>query len=199
MHAFYTDEFVLPLPESHRFPMQKYRILRDKVANQYNEINLLKPSPATREQLLLAHSPVYIDQVFRGKLTPSQQKEIGFPWSLHMVERAIRSVGATVDGALSLIQVAPQHKAAVNLAGGTHHANHHNGSGFCVFNDTVVASRVLQQRMPQVKVLIIDLWMSTKEMAPQLSRKATRLSLRFPFTGTTITHLLNKTVTWIFP
>lgn len=158
MHAFYSDEFVLPLPEGHRFPMQKYRVLRDKVARQYNnEIKLLKPNPATREQLLLAHSPLYIDQVFRGKLTPAQQKEIGFPWSVEMVERAIRSVGATVDGVLSLNNPALQHKAAVNLAGGTHHANHHNGSGFCVFNDTVVASRVFQQTRPGGRVLVLDL------------------------------------------
>lgn len=157
MHAFYTDEFVLPLPAGHRFPMQKYRILRDKVASQFNEINLIEPNPASRDQLLLAHSPVYIDQVFRGKLSPAQQKEIGFPWSERMVERAIRSVGATVDGAMSLIYSAQQQKAAVNLAGGTHHSNHHNGSGFCVFNDTVVAARVFQQCRPNSKVLVLDL------------------------------------------
>ncbi|MDH4396400.1 MAG: histone deacetylase [Limnobacter sp.] len=165
MHAFYTDEFVLPLPEGHRFPMQKYRMLRDKVSQNLNGINLLKPNPATRDQLLLAHSPVYIDQVFRGKLSPAQQKEIGFPWSVEMVERSIRSVGATVDGVFSLIEVEskhqshhkPHHKAAVNLAGGTHHAMQHTGSGFCVFNDTVVAARVLQQLKPQAKVLVIDL------------------------------------------
>lgn len=157
MHAFYTDQFVLPLPAGHRFPMQKYRILRDKVASQFNEINLIEPMPASRDQLLLAHSAVYIDQIFRGKLSPAQQKEIGFPWSEHMVERAIRSVGATVDGAMSLLYSAQQQKAAVNLAGGTHHANHHNGSGFCVFNDTVVAARVFQQSRPNSKVLILDL------------------------------------------
>ncbi|MCQ8896092.1 histone deacetylase [Limnobacter humi] len=159
IEAFYTDEFVLPLPQGHRFPMQKYRMLRDKVSEYKDLIALKKPGPATPGQLALAHSPQYIDRVLNGLLTPAEQKAIGFPWSPAMVERSLRSVGASIEAFRSALQ----HGAAVNLAGGTHHAKHGEGAGFCVFNDIVVAARVVQtdaiQRMSnrRLNVLVVDL------------------------------------------
>lgn len=161
MDAFYTDQFVLPLPFGHRFPMQKYRLLRDKIAAGYPLVHLQEPYAARRSELLLAHAEAYVDQVFQGNLSPAQQKEIGFPWSPAMVQRSVRSVGATVDALRSVMGHgtlgAPQNWAAVNLAGGTHHAKPDAGSGFCVFNDTVVAARVLQAMCPGARVLVIDL------------------------------------------
>lgn len=162
MQAFYTDEFVLPLPQGHRFPMQKYRMLRDKVAQRLPEVDLAVPPPATDGQLALAHCPRYIARVADGLLSADEQKAIGFPWSVAMVERSRRSVGATI----AAVRSAMQHGASVNLAGGTHHAMHNSGAGFCVFNDLVVAARVFQtdslaagrgrQRLPQVLVIDLD-------------------------------------------
>lgn len=156
--AYYTDEFVLPLPPGHRFPMQKYRLLRDKVRSRLPDISLQVPAAASDGQLALAHCPSYIERVRGGGLCASEQKAIGFPWSEQMVERSLRSVGATVDA----VRSAFQYGASVNLAGGTHHAGRAGGSGFCVFNDQAVAARVAQtdalaagQRVP--KVLVIDL------------------------------------------
>ncbi|HEX4842336.1 MAG TPA: histone deacetylase [Limnobacter sp.] len=161
MQAFYTDEFVLPLPAGHRFPMQKYKMLRDKVQLALPHVDLQVPPAATDGQLALAHCPRYIARVIRGELAADEQKAIGFPWSERMVERSRRSVGATV----ATVRSALQHGASVNLAGGTHHAMHAGGSGFCVFNDLVVAARVYQTdslaqggragRLP--KVLVVDL------------------------------------------
>lgn len=159
--AFYTDEFVLPLPEGHRFPMQKYRILRDKVLKSALEIRLCVPGAATAGQLALAHCPNYVASVESGGLSAQAQRDIGFPWSTAMVERSLRSVGATVEAVRSALQ----HGAAVNLAGGTHHAKRDQGGGFCVFNDVAVAARVFQTDQIAKKpgasvnpqVLIIDL------------------------------------------
>jgi acetoin utilization deacetylase AcuC-like enzyme len=151
--AFYTDHFVLPLPEGHRFPMEKYSRLRDLVsAEEY--IELVEAPAATDTQILYAHEPSYLIKVIEGKLSSQEQREIGFPWSDKMVERSRRSAGATVAAA----KTALQDGIAANLAGGTHHAYRDAGSGFCVFNDSVIAARALQKEIsPSLKIAVIDL------------------------------------------
>ena len=153
MKAFYTDPFVLPLPAGHRFPMEKYSRLRDLVSTQEN-ITLVEAPPATDTQILYAHDPSYLIKVIEGKLTPQEQREIGFPWSEQMVERSRRSAGATVAAA----KTALREGIAANLAGGTHHAYRDTGSGFCVFNDSAIAARTLQKEVnPSLKIAVIDL------------------------------------------
>ena len=153
MKAFYTDHFVLPLPEGHRFPMQKYRLLREAIAT-HPQIQLIEAPVASDTQLLYAHAPSYIQKVVAGGLSPQEQTAIGFPWSERMVERSRRSVGATI----AACQSALIDGVAVNLAGGTHHAYRDHGGGFCVFNDAAVAARVLQKTQgSDFRVAIIDL------------------------------------------
>jgi acetoin utilization deacetylase AcuC-like enzyme len=151
--AFYTDHFVLPLPEGHRFPMQKYRLLREAIAT-HPQINLVEAPVASDTQLLYAHTPSYIQRVVAGELSSQEQSAIGFPWSQRMVERSKRSVGATI----AACQSALIDGVAVNLAGGTHHAYRDHGGGFCVFNDAAVAARVLQKtQSSDFRVAIVDL------------------------------------------
>jgi len=151
--AFYTDHFVLPLPEGHRFPMEKYSRLRDLVNGERN-IELVEAPPATDTQILYAHDPSYLIKVIEGRLSPQEQREIGFPWSEQMVERSRRSAGATVAAA----KTALQEGVAANLAGGTHHAYRDAGSGFCVFNDSAIAARTLQKEISSsLKIAVIDL------------------------------------------
>ena len=153
MKAFYTDHFVLPLPEGHRFPMEKYSRLRDLVSTQVG-IELEEAPPATDTQILYAHEPSYLIKVIEGKLSAQEQREIGFPWSEKMVERSRRSAGATVAAA----KTALREGVAANLAGGTHHAYRDAGSGFCVFNDSAIAARTLQKEIsPSLKIAVIDL------------------------------------------
>ena len=153
MKAFYTDHFVLPLPAGHRFPMEKYSRLRDLVATQLG-IELVEAPPATDTQILYAHDASYLIKVIEGKLSPQEQREIGFPWSKKMVERSRRSAGATVAAA----KTALREGVAANLAGGTHHAYRDAGSGFCVFNDSAIAARALQKEInPSLKIAVIDL------------------------------------------
>ncbi|MFY3384700.1 histone deacetylase [Paracidovorax sp. MALMAid1276] len=162
MHAYYADEFVLPLPAGHRFPMAKYRMLRDRIAERLPGVALHVAPPAPDDDLALVHSPDYIFAVQSGTLAPAAQREIGFPWSEAMAQRARRSVGATVAAS----RIALQQGVAGNLAGGTHHAYADRGSGFCVFNDVAVAARRMQAEWPlrqhsaragRLNVAVIDL------------------------------------------
>lgn len=153
MKAFYADHYVLPLPTGHRFPMEKYRKLRD-LASQLDGIQLKDAPAITDTQILYAHDPSYLIKVLQGTLSAKEQQDIGFPWSTQMVERSRRSAGATLAAA----RCALGEGVAANLAGGTHHAYRYKGSGFCVFNDSAIAARALQKEVsPSLKVAIIDL------------------------------------------
>lgn len=158
MQVFYADQFVLPLPTGHRFPMGKYQLLRDRLAEELPEIRLAQAQPATDGELALVHTPGYIQAIADGSVDPKILREIGFPWSTAMAERARRSVGATV----AACRAAFQQGVAANIAGGTHHAYPDRGGGFCVFNDAAVAARLMQaerartQRAP-LRVAVIDL------------------------------------------
>jgi acetoin utilization deacetylase AcuC-like enzyme len=158
MKAFYSDHFVLPLPPGHRFPMVKYRLLREALTHELPAVRMLEAPAATDGELALAHEPSYVEAVVSGALNAAEQREIGFPWSPAMVERSRRSVGATIAAA----RAALQEGVAGNLAGGTHHARADRGSGYCVFNDIAVAARLMQAewhraRRALLRVAVIDL------------------------------------------
>jgi acetoin utilization deacetylase AcuC-like enzyme len=154
MKLFYCDEFVLPLPPGHRFPMDKYRLLREhlQASGAYQEDDFLTPPAATFAELTRAHAPDYVLRVERGELTKQEIRVIGFPWSLEMVERSKRSSGAT----LAACRTALKEGAAANLAGGTHHAFYDRGEGYCVFNDAAIAARTLVAESILERVLIVD-------------------------------------------
>ncbi|TAG25917.1 MAG: histone deacetylase [Burkholderiales bacterium] len=170
MQAFYADQFVLPLPEGHRFPMPKYRMLRDWLSANLPQVRMQVAPPAADEELALVHTSSYIRGISlgidQGGLDPKIMREIGFPWSEAMAERARRSVGASVAAArvsLGLQYGVPEGMAA-NLAGGTHHSYADKGGGFCVFNDFAVTARLMQSEWARVHgsvrplhVAIIDL------------------------------------------
>jgi acetoin utilization deacetylase AcuC-like enzyme len=154
MQLFYTDVFELPLPDNHRFPMSKYRLLRERLAaHPYFSSDAFEiPPAATDAQLLLAHTAEYLDKIRSGQLTPTEMRRIGFPWSEKLVERSRRSTGATISAA----RAALIDNVSANLAGGTHHAFSNAAEGYCVFNDVCVALRVLQQERLAFRPLVID-------------------------------------------
>ncbi len=161
MLAFHSDAHSLALPPGHRFPQSKYRLLREAIEAAPGLIRLLPAEAATEGELLLAHTPSYVDAVLQGQLSAAEQREIGFPWSPSMAERSRRSVGASIAAA----RVALEEGVAANLAGGTHHAYADKGSGYCVFNDVAVAARLMQAEWHSahghgrsgLRVLVIDL------------------------------------------
>ncbi len=157
MQAFYADQFVLPLPAGHSFPMSKYRLLRERL-DGLPGLELCQAPAATDGELALVHTPGYLAAVSDGTLGAAQQREIGFPWSEAMAARARRSVGATISAARAALAGG----VAANLAGGTHHAMADKGGGYCVFNDVAVAARLMQAERHRthrqlLRVAVIDL------------------------------------------
>ncbi len=152
--VFYSDHFVLPLPEGHRFPMVKYSMLRERVSRMENGLGneLLVPRPVTDSEILRAHSPEYLGRVVDGTISAKEMRRIGFPWTELMVERSRRASGGTLDAC----RAALEDGLAANLAGGTHHAFADRGEGYCIFNDSAIAARALQHEGLVEKVIIID-------------------------------------------
>jgi len=141
--------------------MGKYARLRERLVAELPEVQMCEALPASRGELALVHTPAYIEAVASGSLSPAAQREIGFPWSPAMAERARRSVGATLQACRSAMA---GEGLAANLAGGTHHAYADKGSGFCVFNDFAVAARLMQAEHARLnrtrgplRVAIVDL------------------------------------------
>ena len=151
---FYIDTFNFPLPEGHTFPLQKYYLLREKITREglIAEENFCLPHAATDEELGTAHDVDYIQRIQQGLLTPQEIRRIGFPWSPELVERSRRSCGATIEACAAAIT----DHVAVHLAGGTHHAFRNYGEGYCLFNDSAVASRVMQSAGKAERIIIID-------------------------------------------
>jgi acetoin utilization deacetylase AcuC-like enzyme len=154
MKVFYSDQFVLPLPEGHRFPMKKYSMLRERVERDgiCEPGELRVPHPVTDEEILRAHDPGYLEKVVSGKLTDKEMRRIGFPWTEQMVERSRRASGGT----LGACRAALEEGLAANLAGGTHHAFADRGEGFCVFNDSAIAPRALRVEGLVNRVVVLD-------------------------------------------
>jgi len=155
MRLFPSDRYPLPLPEGHRFPAAKYSLLRRRLeahAAAGAALEFVEPHAATDEELLRVHDRGYVGRVFSGTLTRDEQRRIGFPWSEPLVERSLRSTGAAIDAAAAAVDDG----IAASLAGGTHHAGTSWGEGFCVFNDTAVATREMQARGAARRVLILD-------------------------------------------
>ena len=158
MKAFFSDHFVLPLPEGHRFPMAKYSMLRECLEAELHAVQMLEAPAATEGELALAHTPDYVHSVKSGTLSPEMLREIGFPWTPAMAERSVRSAGASIAAG----RVSLKEGIAGNLAGGTHHASANQGGGFCVFNDIAVTAKVLQmehfrQTKETLQVMVVDL------------------------------------------
>jgi acetoin utilization deacetylase AcuC-like enzyme len=138
--------------------MAKYQLLRDRLTAELPDLELIQAAPASDGELALVHSPAYVGAISDGSIDPKLMREIGFPWSTAMADRARRSVGATI----SACRAALGRGVAANLAGGTHHAYADRGGGFCVFNDAAVAGRLMQAEWRRsharpLRVAIIDL------------------------------------------
>jgi acetoin utilization deacetylase AcuC-like enzyme len=154
LKVFYSDHFVLPLPEGHRFPMVKYSMLRERVgaAGICGPGEMRVPHPVSDEEILRAHHRDYFRRVVDGTLTHSEMRRIGFPWSERMVERSRRASGGTLGACLGALEDG----FAGNLAGGTHHAFADRGEGYCVFNDSAIAARAVRARGLVERVVIVD-------------------------------------------
>ena len=144
-----------PLPQEHRFPMAKFRLLVDHL----RQLDLLRadhlhqPLPIPRRWLELVHPRSYHEAFSRHRLSTAEARRIGLPATPGVIRRSWLAVGGTVLTA----RLALQHGLACHLAGGTHHAFETAGSGFCIFNDVAVAARVLLDEGIVQRILVVDL------------------------------------------
>ncbi|NUO96291.1 MAG: histone deacetylase [Gemmatimonadaceae bacterium] len=150
-----SARYTFPLPEGHRFPVEKYAMLRERVVAEgiVAAERVLDPAAATDDMLRLVHTADYVGRFVRGAMSEAELRRLGFPWSAALVERSRRAVGGTVAAARHALA----HGAAMNLAGGTHHAFPDHGEGFCVFNDVAIAIRLLHAEGLVRRVAVIDL------------------------------------------
>jgi acetoin utilization deacetylase AcuC-like enzyme len=149
---YYCDHHEIPLPPGHKFPMRKYRLLRELLAA--DGFFALEPAQlADAESIALAHDPAYVSAFLEGRLDERAMRRIGFPWSESLVRRTLASVGGTLSATADAIATG----FGGNLAGGTHHAFRAEGSGFCVFNDIAIAIHWLRRRGEAARAAVVDL------------------------------------------
>jgi len=154
MKIFFCDPFDFPLPAGHRFPLNKYSLLRRQIIAS----RLVPPSDlklarsVTEQELLRVHDGDYLERIQNGRLSAKEMRRIGLPWSAALVKRTLHSAGATVQACREALTGG----IAVSLSGGTHHAFRDRGEGFCLLNDSVIAARSLQSDGTIQNALIID-------------------------------------------
>ena len=152
MRVYYCDHLEIPLPEGHKFPLRKYRLLREEL-ERAGGFELRRSEAASLEAIERAHDPAYVRAFVDGTLSAQAQRRIGFPWSEGLVARTLASTGGTLQASREALVSG----ISGGLAGGTHHAFRGEGSGFCVFNDIAVAIRGLQREGRVRRVAVVDL------------------------------------------
>lgn len=151
----WSEIYAHPLPEGHRFPMEKYDLIPKQLLREgvVTEESFFEPGLLDEETLLLTHTAEYWQKLKTLSLSASEIRKTGFPLSRRLVERELVICQGTIDCALYALK----HGAAMNVAGGTHHAYPGHGEGFCLLNDFAVAANFLLQHQLASRILIIDL------------------------------------------
>jgi len=144
-----------PLPQGHRFPMEKYNLIPEQLLYEgtISEDNIHQPKFLDEEIILLAHDKSYWHHLQEGKLTTKEIRKTGFPWSRQLVKREISIAQGTIDLSLHALQ----YGIGLNVAGGTHHAYKDRGEGFCLLNDFAMASLYCLKANLAKQILIVDL------------------------------------------
>ncbi|MDX2303740.1 MAG: histone deacetylase [Microscillaceae bacterium] len=151
----WTEEYVLPLPPKHRFPMEKYALIPEQLLYEgtVKDENFFQPGVLTEELILSVHQPAYWDKLKNLELTKQEIRSAGFPLNRALVDREKRIGQGTLECSLFALQFG----IAMNVAGGTHHAFSYKGEGFCLINDIAVAARHLLHKKLVSQILVIDL------------------------------------------
>ncbi len=144
-----------PLPEGHRFPMEKYDLLPKQLLYEgtCTEDNFFEPEIPSNEFILKAHDSAYVDDLYKLQIEPRAARKIGFPLSEVLVKRE-RMI---TDGTIKACDFALQNGIAMNIAGGTHHAYSNRGEAFCMLNDQAIGAHYLLSKPNINKILIVDL------------------------------------------
>jgi acetoin utilization deacetylase AcuC-like enzyme len=154
MRLWTHDRWRFPLPERHRFPIDKYTLLRERVVadGTADASEVLEPSPVPWEWISAVHDDALVDRIRQGSLTLRESRGLGLPWSPELVERARRAVAGSVEAA----RFALEHGLGMNLGGGTHHAGRDFARGYCLVNDVGVALSLLRGEGLARRALVVD-------------------------------------------
>jgi acetoin utilization deacetylase AcuC-like enzyme len=154
MFVTYHPDYVVDIGVNHRFPMQKYGLVYQRLSTEgtLRAEHVLQPTPVAIDDLLLVHTRDYVERFVAGLMTTQELRLLGFPWSMSLVRRARLAVQGTISASV----MALQYGLAANLAGGSHHAFADHGEGFSVFHDMAVAIRVLQRDYGLERAAVID-------------------------------------------
>ena len=154
MYALYSDHYVIELPPNHSFPIEKYRLIRERLLTDgtLGPGDLIEPTLADPRDVCLVHTGEYWANLSAGTLPADAIRHLGFPWSESLVRRS----RASVQGTLTAARIAIRETVGVNLAGGTHHAFPDRGEGYCVLNDIAIAIRVLQRDRWMQRIAVVD-------------------------------------------
>ena len=144
-----------PLPEGHRFPMDKYKQIPETLLNEgtFDKRNFFEPKIQGDQLVSLAHSGEYIQKLKNKELTSTEKRRIGFPLNNGLLLREELICTGTTQAAL----LALENGVSFNVAGGTHHAHRDFGEGYCVYNDIAVAANYLLEFGEAKKILVVDL------------------------------------------
>ncbi|WP_417884777.1 histone deacetylase [Zunongwangia sp.] len=144
-----------PLPENHRFPMEKYELLPKQLLYEgtCEAQHFFSPKPAELDDILAVHDKKYVDDLLNLTLGRRAIRKTGFPLSKELVDREIIIAGGTIQSSFYALE----NGISMNIAGGTHHAYTDHGEGFCLLHDQAISARHLQKKNLAEKFLIIDL------------------------------------------
>ena len=151
----WSEIYAHPLPENHRFPMEKYTLLPEQLVYEgtVSHDNFFAPDALTEDRILRTHDQDYWHKLRDQQLTRQEARRTGFPQSTQLVERERVIMQGTVQAALFALEFG----VAMNIAGGTHHAFTNRGEGFCLLNDIAIAAHHLLDHDLAKQVLVVDL------------------------------------------
>jgi acetoin utilization deacetylase AcuC-like enzyme len=154
MQVFYSPRYYADIGQGHIFPIRKFELVRDRLLAEgtLHLDDILEPSPATLDQVLLVHTEDYVSRLCSGALTTKELRRLGLPWSETLVRRSFYATGGTIAAA----HAALTEGYGSNLAGGTHHSFADRGEGFCVLNDVAIAIRLLRKEGLIRRAAIVD-------------------------------------------
>lgn len=154
MRCFYSQALELDLPPGHPFPMEKFRVSKDMLLDGgiLRPEEIIEVRAADAHLLKRVHEFEYIHKIESGLLDRKEQMLLGLPLTPQLYHRSMTEVEAT----RLACQAALVEGVGVCLAGGTHHAFRDHGEGYCVFNDVAIAIRDIQEKQPNIKIMVVD-------------------------------------------
>jgi acetoin utilization deacetylase AcuC-like enzyme len=151
----FSPVYIHPVPENHRFPMEKYQLIYEQLQreNILSGDSFFIPGVISDEDVLLVHEAAYLEKLKALECSPREQRASGFVHTAQLIEREL----IIMEGTRKCAELALEHGIALNIAGGTHHAYANRGEGFCLLNDQAIAAAWLLREKLAERIAIIDL------------------------------------------